>query len=369
MTEGNDASRFQQAPAGPPAPAPPVPERVIYVQSPPVPRRGILRSILVYVGSAMMVFSILLNFVLLNWIAALSGAGDEFQEKYISGSPASARSAGKVVIISISGLIMDAPEGLFGAGGDFRNVVAQLKKAREDKEVVSVLLEVNSPGGSVTASDLLLHDVERVKQAKKKVVVWMGSLAASGGYYISCKADAIFASPTTITGSIGVVMSLYNLEGLSEKVGFKPVLIKRGEFKDMGSPFREMTEAERTRFEALADSAYERFKQVIVEGRGRKLKAEDVDRLADGAVITSQEALLRGLIDDIGYLEDALKEAKGKSAAAAVVRYHRPAGLLSALLSESNAPSREVHVHLDAPLPMLTPGLYYVWMPGATVRP
>jgi protease-4 len=360
MTEGNNASGFPRDPGSPP----PVPERVIYVQAPASAKRGIFRSILVYVGSVLVMLSILLNFVLLNWVAALSGAGgDELREKYVSGNAASAK---KVVVIDVSGLIMERSEGLFSVGGDFQNIVKQLKKAREDEKVVGVLLEVNSPGGSVTASDILLHEVELVKGAKKKVVVWMGSLAASGGYYISCKADTIFATQTTLTGSIGVVMGLYNFEGLSEKVGVRPVIIKRGEFKDMGTPFREMTDDERKKFDVLADSAYDRFKQVVREGRGKKL-TKDVDELANGAVITSQEALLDGLIDYIGYLEDAMEEAKGKYPAAAVVRYHRPTGILSALLAESGASSREVHVHLDTPLPALTPGLYYLWTPGAAV--
>jgi protease-4 len=362
MTEGNNATPFQRDPAGPP----PIPERVVYVSAAAPARRGIFRSILVYVGSALVVFSVILNFALLSWVAAVSGgAGDDLQEKYVSGSASSAR---KVVVIDVSGLIMEGSGGLFSVGGDFQDIVRQLKKAREDEKVAGVLLEVNSPGGSVTASDILLHEVELVKGAKKKVVVWMGSLAASGGYYISCKADTIFATPTTLTGSIGVVMSLYNLEGLSEKVGFRSVLIKRGEFKDMGSPFREMTDDERKKFDLLADSAYDRFKQVIRDGRGKKL-TKDVDQLANGAVITSQEALLDGLIDSIGYLEDAMEEVKGKYPDAAVVRYHRPTGLLSALIAESNAPSHEIHVHLDSPLPALTAGLYYLWTPGAAVRP
>jgi ClpP class serine protease len=108
------------------------------------------------------------------------------------------------------------------------------------------------------------------------------------------------------------------------------------------------------------------FKKVIREGRGEKL-TKDVDQLANGAVITSEEALHDGLIDSIGYLEDAMEEVKGKYPDAAVVRYHRPSGLLSALMADSSAPGREIHVHLDAPLPTLTAGLYYLWTPGAAV--
>jgi protease-4 len=353
MVEGSDSSTGGSYP-------PPAPERVVYVQAAPVRKRGLLMSVLVYVGAALVVSSFLLNLVLLNGLAALALVSDGLREEYVSGSPAS---PSKVAIVNISGLIADGPEGMFGDGGNFRHVVAQLKKAREDDKVVSVLLEINSPGGSVTASDIILHDVERVQAAGKTVVVWMQDLAASGGYYVSCKADRIYACRTTLTGSIGVVMGLYNLEGLSDKVGVKPVLIKRGEFKDMGSPFREMTEAERKRFEDLADAAYERFKEVVKEGR--KLSDEAVSRAADGSILTAQEALERRLIDKLGYEEEAIDFAKGTRADAAVVRYERSGGVLSALFSQSRPPAGEVRVRLDSPLPTLTPGLYYIWLPAA----
>jgi protease IV len=336
----------------PPPPAFSGNDRVIYIQAPApaTARRSIWRSILVYAGSSLIVFSVLMNFVLLSWFSALSQPADELRERYVSGSFADKH---KVAIVDITGVISE--------GDGLDHIVSQLKRAREDKSVVGVVLEVNSPGGSVTASDIILHEVERTKKAGKRVVVWMGSLAASGGYYVSCKADEIYASPTSLTGSIGVIMSLFNVEGLSDKIGLKMRVISCGKFKEMGSPFREMTEEERAKFQGLVESAYARFKKVIAEGRG--LSAEEADEVADGAVITPDEALKRKLIDKVDYLEVAVDNAKGGFPEAAVVRYHRPGGLLG-LLSMSQAPSRDLKVRIETPLPNLQPGLYYLWMPG-----
>ncbi|HUW57988.1 MAG TPA: signal peptide peptidase SppA [Planctomycetota bacterium] len=357
MTDRTDQS-FTPAPNAP-SPAAPMPERVVYLQPPPAPKRSVFRLVLVYLVSAIFIFSIFLNVGLLFQMALLSGPGSELQERYVAGS---ITSGSKVAIVSVTGLIADTPRGVFSEGGNFQHVMAQLRKVRNDSAVVGVVLEVNSPGGGITSSDVILHEVERVKKSGKKVIVWMGSLAASGGYYVSCKADTIYASPTTLTGSIGVILGLLNLEELAGKVGVKPVLIKRGEFKDMGSPYREMTDAERKRFSALADGAFERFKKVVAQGRN--LTEAEVDRAADGAILTAAEALDLGLIDKIGYLEEAVDAAKGQHTDAAVVRYEKPRGLLAAMVSKSSVPSGEVHVHLDSPLPMLAPGLYYLWLPG-----
>lgn len=343
----------------------PTPERVVYVQPPPVQKRSMLRRILRLLVLLLFVFMAFMIIGLSMQVALLSGGRGELRERYISGD---ARTPKKVAIVNVTGLIADTAGGRLTPAGNFKHVMQQLKKAREDDKVVSVLLEVNSPGGSVTASDIILHEVERTKKAGKKVIVWMGDLAASGGYYVSCKADEIYACNTTLTGSIGVIMNLVNLEGLSEKIGVKPVVFKCGELKDMGSPYREMTDAEKEKFQALGDSMFARFKRVIQEGRG--LSDEEVGRVANGAVMTAQDALAGGLIDKIGYLEEAVDAAKGKDKEAAVVRYERPTGLfaLSGHFAEAKPLSAEVHVHVGPAMPGLTPGLYYLWLPGAAVR-
>ena len=365
MTEGTGLPPIppQDESSVPPAARPPTPEKVVYVQPPPARKRSVFRSVLVYLVSAIFIFSIFLNVGLLLQLALLWGTAGDLHETYVAGSITSDK---KVAIVGISGLISDVPGGPFREGGNLQHVVRQLKQARNDEDVVGVVLEVNSPGGGITASDVMLHEIERLKKTGKKIIVWMGTLATSGGYYVSCKADVIYASPTTLTGSIGVILGLYNVEELADKVGIQPVLIKRGEFKDMGSPFRGMTEAEKRRFAALADAAFGRFKEVIAEGRN--LRAAEVERVADGAVLSAAEALHYGLIDKIGYLEEAVDAAKGKETDVAVVRYRRSVGLLSALLSKSEVPLGEVHLHVESPLPRLAPGLYYLWLPGATMR-
>lgn len=339
-------------------------DRVIYIQpaAPAAPpKRSIWRMILSYLGVSLIAFSVLMNLMLLSWFSALSRQGDEVREKLISGDLTARH---KVAVVTVSGMIVEGNAGTMGDDGNLGEVLAQLRRAQRDKDVVGVVLEVNSPGGSVTASDIILHEVEKTKQAGKRVVVWMGSLAASGGYYVSCKADRIYASPTTLTGSIGVIMSLFNVESLSDKVGIRMEVISCGKFKEMGSPFRTMSPEERDKFQALADAAFSRFKQVIVEGRTKTMTPEAVDRLADGSIMTPQDAKDGGLIDAIDYFEAAVDDAKAGFMDASVVRYHRPGGLLGALFARTNVPSRELSVRIDTPLTNLQPGLYYLWMPG-----
>jgi len=340
-------------------------DRIVIVQQPaPEKKRGILRRILGYFVVAVVVMSFLLNFMLLQWLGVLAGAGAGPREKYIQGD---ARSTHKVAVVTIAGVISDDGGSPMSGHGMLADVLAQLQKAREDDKVFAVLLEVDSPGGTVTGSDFILHEIERVKAAGKRVVVWMGGTAASGGYYVSARADRIYASPTTITGSIGVVWPLFNVEGLTQKIGVKFVPITRGSLKEMGSPFREMKPEERKRFETLAQDAYEGFKRIVREGRD--LSVEEIDRIADGGILTAQEALDRKLIDKIGYFEEALADARAQHPDAAVVRYHMPGGLLSALLSNRAQPNpREVRVVLDAPLLRLAPGLHYVWLPGVPLN-
>ncbi len=356
-------------PMPPMPPMPPVPpvssgtDRVIYIQPAPAPpaKRGIFRSILIYVLASLIVFSVLMNFVMLSWFGALAEQSDDLREKYIAGNLTASH---KVAVVSVAGMIAEGSGGTMSEGGNLGLVVAQLRRARQDKKVVGVVLEVSSPGGSVTASDIILHEIERTKKEGKRVVVWMGSLAASGGYYVSCKADRIYASPTTLTGSIGVIMSLFNVEGLSEKVGLRMEVVSCGKFKEMGSPFRQMSAEERAKFQAIADAAFTRFKDVIADGRSKTMTREAVDRLADGSIMTAQDALDGGLIDQIDFFETAVDYAKVGHADAAVVRYHRPGGLIGALLSSEAKAPREVSVRLDTPLTDLQPGLYYLWMPG-----
>lgn len=334
-------------------------ERVAYVQPPPAPRRrSFLRTALVWVLGVIVVVSLVMNIALFGMFGALCETGGELREKYVSGGFTDEH---KVVIIGISGVITEGSPGVLGDGEPYvENIVQQLKKARQDKKVVGIVLEVNSPGGSATASDLILHEIVLTKMAGKRVVAWMGSVAASGGYYVSCKSDAIYAAPTCLTGSIGVILNLFDVQGLSDKIGFKMKIIKCGKFKDMGSPFREMEPAEQKKFQDIADDVFDNFKRAVKEGR--RLSDEEIDRIADGSVISASEALKVKLVDKLDYIDAAVDDARGPYRSAAVVRYRRPSGLMAALLSSKASGRLEVHV--DTPFPSLSPGLYYLWMPG-----
>jgi protease IV len=184
------------------------------------------------------------------------------------------------------------------------DLVDLIDQAAADSDIKAVVLTVNSPGGSVVASDEIHHALEELG---KPVVVVMGEVAASGGYYISAGADWIIANPNTLTGSIGVISQFPNAEGLMEKVGVEFVVITSGPRKDFGSPYREMTDQERQYWQSMVDEIYDGFVRVVAQGRG--LTEEQVRELADGSVYTGTRALDLGLIDALGHEDDAIAKA------------------------------------------------------------
>jgi protease-4 len=231
----------------------------------------------------------------------------QFAETTVLGDP-SARE--KILVLSLAGLIFDGDVsgGFVPAEGPVSAIRRRLAAARKDPNVVGVILEIDSPGGGVTASDLIHREISRFRAEKKvPVVAWMKDVAASGGYYAAAATERIFALPTTITGSIGVILQLVNYGDLFEKVGLEQVTIIPSEtpFKDMGSPTRAMRPEERAKFDAIVTQMYERFVSVVKEGRP-ELSIERVRELANGAVMTGDEAVKAGLVDEIGYVEDAL---------------------------------------------------------------
>ncbi len=202
---------------------------------------------------------------------------------------------GVVGVVEVTGPIQDA-----------RNVNAELKRFREDENVRAVVIRIDSPGGAVGPSQEIYREIRKTLKIKK-VVASMGSVAASGGYYIAAGADKIVANPGTITGSIGVIMGFTNYEELLQKIGLVPIVIKSGEFKDMGSPVRKMTTDERQILEDFAGKIHRQFIQDIVDGRGMDLA--QVVALADGRIFTGEESKTLGLIDRIGNFEDAIEWA------------------------------------------------------------
>ena len=204
-------------------------------------------------------------------------------------------------------------------------VVQRLREAREDPRVKGVLVRINSPGGTVAAVQEIYGELNKLREEGKKVVASLGDIATSGGYYIACAADKIVTNPGTLTGSIGVIMQLGNMEELFKKIGFKIVVIKSGKHKDIGSPARTMTPEEEKLLQGIIDNAYEQFLQAVVEGR--RIKREDARELAQGQLFTGEQALKEGLVDRLGNYQDSLEltaELAGIEGEPAIIRKYEP---------------------------------------------
>jgi protease-4 len=199
----------------------------------------------------------------------------------------------RIALVRIEGPILDS-----------QGAVDEIKDYGKDSSIKAVLLRIDSPGGAVAPSQEIYSEVKKVA-ARKPVVVSMGSVAASGGYYIACPATRIVANPGTLTGSIGVIMEIPNIEGLLNKIGVKTEVIKSGKNKDIGSAFRAMKPEERRLLQAVMDNVHEQFIKAVAEGR--KMKIADVRAIADGRIFTGEQAVREGLVNELGTLEDATK--------------------------------------------------------------
>jgi len=198
----------------------------------------------------------------------------------------------KVGVIEVKGYIADPQE-----------TIQDIRKYREDKSIKAIVLRIDSPGGGVGPSQEISREIQRTLQ-DKKVIASLGAVAASGGYYIASAASGIVANPGTITGSIGVIMGFTDIQGLLQKIGVTPVVVKSGEYKDIGSPVRTMTDAERTLLQTFSDQVHRQFITAIAEGR--HLEYEKVASVADGRILTGENAHELGLVDRLGNLEDAI---------------------------------------------------------------
>jgi protease-4 len=220
----------------------------------------------------------------------------------------SARKEG-IAVVKIYGPIQtESSESLLGfyeSGADL--IVKKIKRARENKLVKAVVIRVNSPGGTVAASQEILDEIKKTRKEGKKVVVSMGDLAASGGYYISCHADRIFADQGTITGSIGVFVGGLNLTELAKKIGVDMTVIKSGKFKDILSPWRPMTDEEKQLLQETVNDVYGQFLEEVSTGRG--IPMDQVVAIADGRILTGRQARNLKLVDEIGGLQDAVAAA------------------------------------------------------------
>lgn len=278
--------------------------------------------------------------------------------------------AGKVAIIEVSGMLLNArASGLLQAGENNVSRFAQeLAMAEKDPAVKAVVLRVNSPGGTVTASDIMYETLLRFKErTKKPVVAALQDVAASGAYYISCGADRIVAHPTSVVGSIGVIFNTFNFEGTLDKIGAKSEAIKSGPLKDMGSPFRQLDPASRAVMQGMVDEYYKRFVTIVTTHRPMK-DSEKVKLVTDGRVFSGARAAELGLADRTGILEDAIEDARqlGGAAGAKVIVYKRPYGYTGSIYAQADVPQPQASVMelkipgLHDPLPT---GFYYLWNP------
>lgn len=275
----------------------------------------------------------------------------------------------KILLLDISGIIAtNLNPGLFEREGDILSqIFYRLQKASEDKTVKGVILRLDTPGGEVTASDILYNEIVKFKEKTGvPVIALMMSVAASGGYYIASACDFIIAHPTSITGSIGVISIFPNVDELFAKLGVKIHVIKSGAMKDAGSSFREMTEEEKQIFQSIIDDFYQGFLEVAHRARQDHLSMEELKKIADGRVFTAKQALELKLIDEIGYFDTALDKilnlAQLKEAQVISYTYY-PKSKTNIYASGSKAiPLMEGKNLLDL-LPSLKSGFYYLWLP------
>ena len=293
---------------------------------------------------------------------SLGQAGDlALQEKYHSLARGGHE---KIAIITVSGAIMD-DEGF---------IRKQIDRVREDEHVRGIVLRIDSPGGTINASDNLYHYLRQMAEDRElPMVVSMGGLCASGGYYLAMAVgdtpDSIFAEPSTWTGSIGVIIPHYDLAGLLQKWEVSEDSIKSHQLKDLGSPFRKMNEQERGILQSLVDEGFTRFKEVVVAGRPKfKDNAEALAQVATGQVFTANQALAAGLVDRVGHLEEAIDRVIELAALTGerekdnvkVIRYKRHVGLLDQVLMGADARASR-WPSVESLLTLSTPRAYYLW--------
>ena len=278
----------------------------------------------------------------------------------------------KILLIPVNGLISDMPKkGLVHTSASVvEQIVSQISKAEKDKHIKAVLFKINSPGGTITASDLLYHEISSYKERTgTKITVSMMDVATSGAYYISLPADLIMAHPTTVTGSVGVIYLQPKVGGLMDKIGLGVDVKKYGKNKDMGSPFRDSSEEEQKLMQKAVNDFGERFIGLVQ--KHRKPEQQALSEISTARVFLAEDALKLGLVDKIGYLSDAVKESKilaGVSKDARVVVYRRnefPEDNYynTADIASENLNISVINIELPESLSLKT-GFYYLW-PGA----
>ncbi len=284
---------------------------------------------------------------------------EDFEEMIIKEGDTSKE---KIVVIPLSGVIAHGQTGALGDDmvEDFKNA---LEQAKEDSTVKAVVISVDSPGGEITASDVLYHSLKEFSKHKPSVI-YFNSIGASGAYYTACGASYIMCNDTTFTGSIGVIISTLNYRELFGKIGLQSVVFKSGKFKDMLNGAREMTPEEQAYVQGLVMQSYDRFVGIVAKSRNLDEQSLRTG-VADGRILSGTDALAAKLVDQLGYIENAFNKARdlGKAPGARVVRYERAHSLANFLriFGESKAPSIKVDVLEN--LPRLDAGRIYLLPP------
>ncbi len=330
----------------------------MYPAPPPPPRqKSFARAIFLTLATTIFSLSLLANLYLLLW-AGLAGSAEGARSDVVVGGDVDQ----VVAVVPVGGII---------TGDSARQFDRIMGRIESDGHVKALVIEIDTPGGEVTASDEIHHRIQRYKASHPgvPVVVSMGQLATSGGYYIACAADHIVAQPTTMTGNIGVLMMRFNLTGLMDKVGVRDATLHStgADFKEAGSMFKPDTAAETAYIQDLIDQAFGQFKRVIEGGRGGKL-TRPIGEIANGKVYMAADALKLGLIDEEGYGDDAYAAAAARAGLTKmkVVRYKPSEGLWGLLSARSNLTGSgetglSVHVDSASLAGMMSPRMMYLW--------
>jgi protease IV len=377
--------------SSPGAPPPPLTPPPVITPLPQRPRKGRGWMVFAIILIVLLCLSVFINFAqVISGAMHLGGnfqstadheAGPQLQEAILKDNDAE----NKIAVITVDGIITShqADE----SGNDMVEVIkAQLDKAKKDSGVKAVILKVDSPGGEVMASDEIYRAIKKFQGGKngKPVICSMGSLAASGGYYISSPCRWIVANQLTITGSIGVIMETVNYRGLMDKIGVEPYVFKSGKYKDMLSGMRETNEipsGEHALVQGLIDQTYQKFKGVVAEGRnaahqknkdeGQPL-ADDWANYADGRVVSGDQALQLGLVDELGDFQDAVDRAKEiagiENEKANLIEYRETYDISQFfhLFGQSESAREGVKLDLGFDLPRMQAGeMYFLYMPMA----
>ncbi|MGA3065399.1 MAG: signal peptide peptidase SppA [Tepidisphaeraceae bacterium] len=277
----------------------------------------------------------------------------------------------KIALIPVEGMLLDARSGglLQAQENPMSLFIEELDQAAADPSVKAVVLRVNSPGGSVTTSDTMYDAILRFKdKTHKPVIASAQEVDASGAYYVSCGADKIVASPTSVVGSIGVIFETFDFVGTMQMLGVQSDAIKSAELKDMGSPFKHMTPHERALMQEMVNEYYARFKSVVFSHRSIK-DADTQTLVTDGQVFSGEKAVDLGLVDETGRLDDALDMARQMSGSpdAEAVMYKRPYGYTGSIYADTSVPTPSSSSQMNLQLPlaqeMVPSGFYYLWRP------